>query len=559
MFCVTCPPPTHWIHRAVRRKTSLVWLMLCVLVAGCGGSRDESAPTGATSDAQSDLGPTTPPTNPAAQSLTSEAVSEADATTQAGVAVNRADRSATPPADSALETPFSIANEQQAASAADPGERPLRPDLTPQQLLKYLADADGDMQLIASGRAGITDQQEALAKMRRIVRLKLEASRRLRDHSDSDPSTRDEGTRGELQSLSHLAGLGDLQAAIELEKLAETNLKSDDARLVADSRMVLIGFAIESLQNGEATAPQRIATLVNDLASSGSPPDVSAMMVMGQARQVLAQYGHREEAKQIRDAIIRLYGDASDPQIAKMAAQLAGNVEYDQIDRLLQQAIEGEVVDPETWSAAVQKLVIESADLQTVQYLAGAALQFEGLEQESLAAATYQKLAENFTDGDSATGREANLAIEAKRAREAVIGTSFATDAPSVDGSKLSVDDHRGKLVLMPFWAIGFPESLQLIPSLQAIADESPDQIAIVGVNLDRAEAPVSEFVEQNQLEFPSFRVESSATAEVANPLAAEFGMVSAPFIVVLDEEGTVASIDYTLDQVKKTILELRQ
>ncbi|EMI18932.1 Redoxin domain protein [Rhodopirellula maiorica SM1] len=110
----------------------------------------------------------------------------------------------------------------------------------------------------------------------------------------------------------------------------------------------------------------------------------------------------------------------------------------------------------------------------------------------------------------------------------------------------------------MPLWAMGFPESLQLIPHLQELEQQSPDKIAIVGVNLDPAGAPVAEFVRQNNLNFSSYRAESSATAEIPNEVAARFGMVSMPFLVVLDQEGRVASIDYTIAQLKQTLKRLQ-
>ncbi|TWT76699.1 hypothetical protein CA13_71960 [Planctomycetes bacterium CA13] len=437
--------------------------------------------------------------------------------------------------------------------------RQLRADLTPAQLREFLAGADSDMQLVASGRTGIRDQQEAILEMQRIVKRKLEASRRLRDHGDATESETSEGARGELQSLSHLAALGDLKAAIELEELANANLTSSDSVLVTDSRLVLIGFAIESLQNGNDNAAQKITDFVKDLASSANAPGIPAMMVMGQARDILSKYEHDEEAKLIRDTIIDLYANASDPEIAKMAAQLAGSVQYDAIDHLLQQAIDGKSVSETDWSVSVQTLIDESPDLQTVQYLAGAALQFEGLEQRALADVTYEKLDETFSSLDTATGKEARLAIVARQARENSIGKTFDPDLQSVDGSALSMADYRGKIVLVPLWAMGFPESMQVFGPLQELEQESPDLIAVVGINLDPAGAPVAQFVKQNRITFPSFRAESSQTAEVANEVAARFGMVSAPFMVVLDQQARVASINYTLTQLRRSIAELRE
>lgn len=75
----------------------------------------------------------------------------------------------------------------------------------------------------------------------------------------------------------------------------------------------------------------------------------------------------------------------------------------------------------------------------------------------------------------------------------------------------------------MPFWASTFPESLQILPQLKLLVDAHPDDIAIVGINLDVAGADVQTFSREQGIEFPSFRAESSATAQVANPVASQF------------------------------------
>ncbi|MFG0262418.1 MAG: hypothetical protein ACF788_08505, partial [Novipirellula sp. JB048] len=362
-------PPRWWLRGA----GSLVGLAL--LLSGCGDPETANppaaeaaatTPSGTASEADRDepRRPTPPPIDslPPTPGERSPQVAPSETTVQP---------IPTPQPSAAANTlpMLPLAEPESVTDTPDPQRRQLRADLTSKELRDFLADADRTMQAIASGTAGIQDQDEAMAEMQRISRLKLEASRRLRNMPDADPEVRRDGARGELQSLSHLAALGDLKAALELEKLAQANLADDDPRLVTDSRLVLIGFAIESLQNGAEDAPQRITRLVSDLANSAASSDIPAMMVMGQARQTLAQYGHDAEAQAIRDTILDLYADASDPEIAKMAAQVAGSVHFDEIDRLLRLAIEGEAVAPSDWKAASEALIRESPDLQTVQYL----------------------------------------------------------------------------------------------------------------------------------------------------------------------------------------------
>tara|TARA_R110002049_G_scaffold2750_4_gene21951 strand:+ start:113250 stop:114989 length:1740 start_codon:yes stop_codon:yes gene_type:complete len=441
------------------------------------------------------------------------------------------------------------------AAGAEP--RPLRPDLSPEQLATFLAGADEDMQRIYSGAAGIRDNEIALTRMRQIGKLKLEASKRLRDHADADDEQRVEGARGILQSLSHLAALGDLDSAEELEQLAKENLSSGDPRLVTDSRLVLIGFAIESLQHGKEDAPANIIELVEGLKTSPTDVGVPTLMVLGQARQMLSQYDHHEQAGKVREAIIDLFANAKDEEIARMAAQLAGSVQYDAIDRILDTVIQGGEVSLSQWKEAAETLIDESADIMTVQYLAGAALEFEASGRDDLANATYELLDDRFGEQSDSIGEEARIAIAAHRARKDIIGTPFNFDLPGTDGSPLDVSQFRGQVVLMPFWATGFPQSLQILPQLTALRDAHPNDVTIVGMNLDPVDAPTEEFIEQNRLDFQSYQSVSSPTARVANEMATKFGMVSMPFVVVLDQQGRVVALDFKGQKLPKIVQSL--
>jgi thiol-disulfide isomerase/thioredoxin len=448
-----------------------------------------------------------------------------------------------------VATPFTIEGSEPAEPQTSKLTE-LRADLTPKQLLEFLSAADADMQLIVTGRSGIEDPRQARRTLMNIVKMKLEASRRLMSHADSTDQGRSEGARGELQSLSHLAALGDLKAAEELESLAQARLASDDPQLVADSRLVLIGFAIEALQGGEEGAADRIVQYVEQVAASPTPPDVAAMMVMGEARELLEKYGQQQQARLVRDRIIELFADSPEPQIADMAARLAGSVRFDEIDTLLTRATEGDSLDVTTWVQAAESLIKESADLQTVKYLAGAALEFEARGRSELVEATYECLRSRFTDASAATTQEMTMAYQAYQARQSVIGQMFSPDLDSVEGGPLSLQDYRGKVVLVPFWAMNFPQSMQVFPQLRAIVDRHPDQVAMVGVNLDAEAEPVAEFVKQSQLGFSSFR----AAGEMTNQIAMKFGIVSMPFTAILDKEGRVEAIDFTGKKLDATI-----
>lgn len=560
---------------AVRARSIAILSSFLMLVVLAGCSKTDSQPYAASSGepgAEESIGPQSPgdqdpmamlspdPSLSPAQPIPAETQSQVD------TSVDRQQA----PANTAPELPITpsgvvgndvappavarVQGEQipLAMATPDPAIGQLKPDLHPDDLVKFLAGADADMRLIHSGRSGITDPQEARETMLHIIRMKLEASRRLTKNEEATEKQRSEGARGELQALSHLASLGDLKSAEELEQLARTNLESSDANVVADSRLVLIGFAMESLQNGDQTAVQEMLDTIQQIAQSEHTPDVPAMIVMGQARQVLESYGHLSEAKRVRDTIIDLFANSPNPEIAEMAAQQAGNVRFDAINDLRKQAMDGEQVALSQWTTAVATLIDESPDLQTVQYLAGCALEYESLEMNDFAAVTYQSMQTHFSDSNTATGIETQLAIDAHQARQDVIGTSFEPNLMSIDGTSVEIASYQGKVLLLPFWATSFPESLQLIPKLIEIRDRLPEKVEILGVNLDASGVQFDQFPELKELGFDNLRAESLPNQ--ANPVATKFGLVSMPFVAILDREGKVAAINFTGRKLDETV-----
>lgn len=422
----------------------------------------------------------------------------------------------------------------------------LRSDLTAAELADLLEKSDVEMELIASGRARMPDPAEASARMIDVAKIKLDASLKLQKHPDATEQQRVEGMRGQLQALSHLTAMGDAASAKALQSLAEENLTASDPTIAGDSRIVLIGLAIDAFQAGKPEAADRIVSLVEGMTANPSA-DVPAVLVMAEARQMLATYGLVDQAAKIREKILSLYGNHSDPMIAQVAADAAGTTKFDVATRLLSAILENDQVALARWTDAVTELVDKAPEMNTVQFLASSALQLEAAGRDRFVTETFRILSERFNDPNSATATEVQTAKQAMEARQDVIGSPFDFgDLPTVAGQGVTPDDYEGQVILMPFWAISIPESLQLVQMLKDIREAHPDKVAIVGMNLDPEQAPLREFLAANDLGFKSYRSISSATESVANPIAAKFGLVSLPFVAIFDQQGRVAELDFT-------------
>lgn len=417
----------------------------------------------------------------------------------------------------------------------------LQTELPVPRLVDFLRAVDIEMQNVASGRTKLQSNAEANEEMIRLAKLKLRASTQLIEKSTAGSEEHVMGLRGQLQSLSHLAALGDLRSAEQLEKLAIEQSQSKITTLALDSKLVLVGLAMERLRDGTSKDATEILDLVKNIAQSPQTPDVSALMVMGQAHAVLQQYGDEAAAEKMRETIIDLFADHPNENVASMAIGLAGSRKYADVDQVLRNFSRGEAIDVDRWRDVVEKLLETSADVATIQYLAGAALQFEATGNDPLADATFEMIAESeHVSGGSAD--ELAVAVAARRARRVAIGETFAFSGPSVDGRPLSIESYSGRVVLMPFWAVAIPESLAILQTLAQIRDQADGKVEIVGMNLDSEDSPAAEFLQQSPVVFRSFQSVTSAGG--ANEIAEQFGVVSLPFVVIIDPSGKVAAID---------------
>lgn len=238
-----------------------------------------------------------------------------------------------------------------------------------------------------------------------------------------------------------------------------------------------------------------------------------------------------------------------------MALQLVGSSSYSQLNELLRAFERREPLAVDQWKAAAETLLDESADMAAVQFLASAALQFEAFGNDQLADVTFDVLhqSERFSQEEN---QEIAVAAEARKARRAVIGKPVEFDLPSVDGRPLSLASYSGKVVLMPFWAVTFPDSLRVLQTLDQIRDQFQGQVEIIGMNLDPADAPADEFLRQSPVTFRSFESPTPSGGE-ANPVAMRFGVVSLPFIVVIAPDATVAAINLTGQGLESQVQQL--
>jgi peroxiredoxin len=105
------------------------------------------------------------------------------------------------------------------------------------------------------------------------------------------------------------------------------------------------------------------------------------------------------------------------------------------------------------------------------------------------------------------------------------------------NGPSFRLSDHRGKTVILNFWATWCPPCRDEMPSLERLYRQHKDQgLVLVAVSLDADPKLVPPYVKESNL---TFAVALDPKAEVAN----KYGVRALPASFVVDRAGTMTAL----------------
>ena len=120
-------------------------------------------------------------------------------------------------------------------------------------------------------------------------------------------------------------------------------------------------------------------------------------------------------------------------------------------------------------------------------------------------------------------------------ARPPVVGTAASDfSLPDLNGRVQSLSQHRGKIVLVNFWATWCKPCTTEMPAMQACYDKLRDQgFVVLAVNELEDEAKVREHIRAYNHTFP-------VLMDRDNQVANQYGVYGLPVSVLIDEGGVV-------------------
>ena len=180
-------------------------------------------------------------------------------------------------------------------------------------------------------------------------------------------------------------------------------------------------------------------------------------------------------------------------------------------------------------------------------------LAYDRLGQHDKADAAYRQLVEHPKYGSRTSGRTAKrlLALEKEnRTGESPISTSHGGqpdalvgkkaidfNVKDLDGNDLSLEQYRGNVILLDFWAVWCGPCIAEMPNVKGVYEKYKDNnFQIIGISLDRSRDTLVGYLEKEGITWPQFFDENGWQ----NRVAQMYGINAIPHMYLIDGDGVI-------------------
>ncbi len=129
--------------------------------------------------------------------------------------------------------------------------------------------------------------------------------------------------------------------------------------------------------------------------------------------------------------------------------------------------------------------------------------------------------------------------------------TDFA--ATDLDGNPISLQDYRGKVVLLDFWAVWCGFCITEMPNLKSVYDTYKDRgFDIIAVSLDDTEKELRDYIKENDIQWRQI----FDGARGADSLVRQYGVRGIPEQWLIDRDGKLISHKARGEDLERLVVE---
>lgn len=183
-------------------------------------------------------------------------------------------------------------------------------------------------------------------------------------------------------------------------------------------------------------------------------------------------------------------------------------------------------------------------------FSAGRSCDLNDLSDEAIAC--YAVSQKTFPESPHATSIVASLR------RLNLNGKPLQFAGPTIDGGQVSIEDYRGKVVLIVFWSTSAKPFVDQLPLLMSLSQKyAPHGLSVLAVNLDEEEPNIDAFLEQHAITWPQIFYSDRARRGWNNPIAAYYAVRSVPTLWLVGADGNVANTNVRASALEAEIRNL--
>ena len=125
--------------------------------------------------------------------------------------------------------------------------------------------------------------------------------------------------------------------------------------------------------------------------------------------------------------------------------------------------------------------------------------------------------------------------------------------ATDLDGNPISLQDSRGKVVLLDFWAVWCGFCIDEMPNLKRVYDTYKDQgFDIIGISLDDEESELRDYIKENDIQWR--QIFDNARGE--DSLVRQYGIRGIPAPWLIDRNGTLITHKARGEDLERLVVE---